>query len=259
MEKFYKYQGTGNDFILIDQYNKVPIDYTVDEIKNICDRRFGIGADGFMILRKHKDYDFEMIYANSDGKPSSMCGNGGRCIVQFAYDLGYISKSTNFLAIDGAHRAEILPEAVSLEMIDLQDIKVIDQTTFELNTGSPHYVKITDQMSDLDKIYDFGRSIRYNEQYRSAGINVNLVKIEGPNTIKIATYERGVEDETYSCGTGVTAAALVLSYLNPELSGVEVHTKGGDLRVNFENIGGRFTKIKLIGPAKFVFSGEINI
>jgi diaminopimelate epimerase len=259
MQKFYKYQGTGNDFVLLDQYKKEAFDFTNEQIAAVCDRRFGIGADGFMILRSHPTLDFEMVYTNNDGQPSSMCGNGGRCIVQFAYDLGYISKETEFMAVDGIHHAEIINDVVSLQMSDVDTIYYIDAETFELNTGSPHFVHLTKDFDSLSDIVQYGRSIRYNQPYKEKGINVNLVFRKDNNCIQMATYERGVEDETYSCGTGVTAAALVIGKLDSNIKEVSIETKGGQLKVEFEQNNGRFENIRLIGPAVFVYNGEIKI
>jgi diaminopimelate epimerase len=256
---FQKYQGTGNDFVLIDQRSDI-FDLSQAQIVHFCDRRFGVGGDGLMILRDHKEYDFEMIYFNSDGRLGTMCGNGGRCIVKFASDLGLIQQTTTFLAVDGVHKAEINGDIVSLEMINVDTVKTIEEgKRYELNTGSPHYVQIVDDGRILDEIVAIGKEIRYSPTYQEQGINVNLIKIINNNSLQIATYERGVEDETLSCGTGVTAAAVVFGSLFPELNEVFISAKGGDLSVKFIQYNGCFTNVVLTGPALKVFEGSLML
>lgn len=256
---FYKYQGTGNDFVLINQ-TEVMYDLSENEICFICNRRFGVGADGLMILRKHPNYDFEMLYYNSDGRPGSMCGNGGRCIVKLAYDEGLIDNKTKFIAADGEHDAVITGDIVGLKMSDVEHVSVIEQgISYELNTGSPHYVSFFKSEEELDQVVNFGKSIRYNDIYKSNGINVNLVYQKADNEIVVATYERGVEDETYSCGTGVTACALVMGLLHNHINHVDIKTKGGKLSVTFKKAGKTFTDIILSGPAIKVFEGRIML
>lgn len=256
--KFSKYQGTGNDFILIDA--RFISEFTVD-IKALCDRHFGIGADGLMLLRKHTEFDFLMDYYNSDGNPSSMCGNGGRCIVQFAHSLGLSTNNeANFLAVDGPHKAIISENLVELHMIDVENVQQRNEDTYVLNTGSPHYVQF--QSSDIfeDNLIQNATNIRYNSEFKEKGINVNFVNILGENELQMRTYERGVEDETLSCGTGVTAAAL--SYLvktnkyGTNLK-IKVKTKGGDLSVTANSTINGFNNVALCGPAIKVFDGEI--
>jgi diaminopimelate epimerase len=257
--KFHKYQGAGNDFILLNnRYNS----YTAlseSQIKLLCDRHFGIGADGLMLLEDLKGHDFKMVYFNSDGRQSTMCGNGGRCIVRFAQDLKIINASTNFLAIDGPHDAKIEENGiVSLKMIDVH-YEFKDGADYILNTGSPHYVVFADSVSKID-IVEEARAIRYSEPYKEHGINVNFVKINDAQSIEIRTYERGVENETLSCGTGVVAASLAFALKENLNSGrIHVAAKGGKLFVDFKRDGNSFTDIWLNGPAVKVFEGSIEI
>lgn len=256
---FYKYHGTGNDFILLDQMEN-EFDLTTQEIADLCHRRFGIGADGLMMLRKAEGYDFEMVYYNSDGNRSTMCGNGGRCIVKFAFDLGYIGNSSSFLAVDGPHKAVVKGDEVELGMIDVDKVTQIEvDNVYELFTGSPHYVKYIGKEADLDEIVQVGKSVRYSPVYLDEGINVNLVFENGNSQIQMATYERGVEDETYSCGTGVTAAAISQALKRDLNEEVFVKTKGGNLSVTFDRLDDKFTHVILKGPALFVFKGEVSI
>ncbi len=257
---FHKYQGTGNDFIMIDQRNTHYLKRgNVTKIERLCDRRFGIGADGLILLQRHDDYDFEMIYFNADGNESSMCGNGGRCIVAFANRLGIIEDKTRFLAIDGEHEAIVRPDGwIELKMTDVPDVES-GTGFFYLNTGSPHYVKFVDNMKMVNVVED-GRAIRNSTRFALEGTNVNFVQPKG-NSIAVATYERGVEDETLSCGTGVTAAAIAY-YLQADdkaRTRIPIQSKGGNLEVRFEPDGNGFKNIWLCGPAAFVFRGEVEI
>jgi len=257
--KFYKYQGTGNDFVIFDnrggEYNSL----NTEQVKLLCDRRFGIGGDGLMLLNSHPDYDFEMKYYNADGKESSMCGNGGRCLVKFAYDMGIVKSTYKFLAVDGEHEAEVdFDGTVSLKMNDVESIQ-FDDNHFVLNTGSPHYVELAENVMKLD-VFNKGRQIRYSNAFSEKGINVNFVEqTDEPDQIIVRTYERGVEDETFSCGTGVTAAAIVCHHNDTGFNRVEVKTKGGDLSVEYDKIGDSYKNIWLSGPAEKVFEGEIEI
>ncbi len=256
--QFYKYQGTGNDFIILDGI-KEDIVLTNEQVALLCDRKFGIGADGLMILAPSAHTDFKMVYYNSDGNQSTMCGNGGRCIVKFAKHNGYVESSTNFEAIDGEHKAKILENGiVELEMIDVESIECNDPI-YILNTGSPHYVKFAD--GEETDILEFGRSIRYGDRFKADGINVNLVQEEAEG-ISIKTYERGVEDETLSCGTGVTAAAIC-SILRSDKNGeqqVAIKAAGGNLYVNLNRTGKEsFSNVWLCGPAEKVFEGTFNL
>ncbi|AKD05598.1 diaminopimelate epimerase [Pontibacter korlensis] len=254
---FYKYQGTGNDFVMVD--NRKHVFPAEDEalVKHLCDRRKGIGADGLILLQDHPDYDFEMVYYNADGRVGSMCGNGGRCTVRFARQLGVIEDVAYFLAADGEHQASIEREQIHLKMNDVKEVEQIGEDYY-LNTGSPHYVRFVEDVQNLD-VYEEGRAIRYNERFKEVGTNVNFVQRLSDNEIFVRTYERGVEDETLSCGTGVTACALVAS-LKGMQSPVKVKVLGGELQVAFEqNEDGSFKHIYLVGPAKQVFTGSIPI
>ena len=254
--EFSKYQGTGNDFIMID--NRIlMVSLTQEQIARYCDRRFGIGADGLILLQNALDADFEMVYFNSDGKMSSMCGNGGRCIVQFAHHLHIFDQKTNFNAIDGKHEGIVDNEIIHLKMNAVSQIKV-DGSNFVLNTGSPHYV-IFETNIDAINIIDEGRKIRYSDNYPE-GINVNFVEIIGPQKIKVRTYERGVEDETYSCGTGVVAAALCFQALTQhQQTQTDIITKGGALQVTFKKDQNVYDDIYLKGGAEKVFDGSIYL
>lgn len=256
---FYKYQGTGNDFIILDNRNWSFTSLSADQINSLCNRRFGIGADGLMLLNNKEGYDFEMKYYNADGREGSMCGNGGRCMVKFAFHLGIHKDSYKFLAIDGDHQAEIDDKGiVSLHMKDVHGIQE-QHGDFILNTGSPHYVKIVSDVMEVD-VYNKGMDIRYSHPFAEEGINVNFTEQEKADSIIVRTYERGVEDETFSCGTGVTAAALIC-YHNPiGFNDVTVHTKGGKLSVEYDRIDDdTYTNIWLSGPAEKVFEGDIEL
>jgi diaminopimelate epimerase len=254
---FYKYQGTGNDFIILDNMHP-NISLTNKNVKRLCDRRFGIGADGLMLLNVKEGYDFEMVYYNSDGNQSSMCGNGGRCLVKFAHDRGIHKSTYHFIAVDGAHEATIDDNGwVNLKMKDVNGIRknFLDSI---LDTGSPHYIKPTRDVRNYD-VVKVGKEIRYSDGFKKEGINVNFVE-GAEDRIFVRTYERGVEDETLSCGTGVTAAALVFAHNEVGFNRVEVTTPGGNLAVEFDKTGEEeFKNIWLCGPAEFVFAGEIEI
>ena len=255
---FYKYQGTGNDFILFDdRENKFP---ETDEalIAQICHRRFGIGADGVILLRKEPGFDFRMVYVNSDGRPSSMCGNGGRCIARFAAETGIVSKDDiHFMAVDGAHEAIIGPKTVKLKMNDVHEVEA-GADYFFLDTGSPHCIRFCANVPAID-VYNEGRKLRYSERFSKEGVNVNFAE-PSSGGIFVRTYERGVENETLSCGTGVTAAALAAA-LKGIVTGdrCAVETPGGKLIVHFRRDGNSFKDIWLEGPAVFVFKGEIEV
>lgn len=257
MLSFYKYQGCGNDFVIFDNRDN-SIKLNQKEISFLCDRKFGIGADGLMLLQNKPDYDFEMIYYNSDGKPSSMCGNGGRCLTQFAYDRGIVKERFLFIATDGEHEAFIAQNKwIHLKMKDVNKV-LFDNDDFVINTGSPHFVKITSNVKEID-VFNEGKSIRYNQTYKVEGINVNFVEKTDEDNIFVRTYERGVENETLSCGTGVTACALACYHNENGFNRVEVETLGGNLAVEFDKIGEHnFSNIWLCGPATFVFKGEID-
>lgn len=257
--KFYKYHGTGNDFILLDnrtgQYNFL----TKENIEFLCHRRFGIGADGLMFLQNKEGFDFEMVYFNSDGNESTMCGNGGRCIIQFAKDLAIIEDSCHFWAIDGEHNGAIdEAKIVSLQMINVNEINAIENA-FVLNTGSPHYVLFEEKINAIN-VAEAGAKIRYSNVFKEKGINVNFVEKVNEQKIKVRTYERGVEDETLSCGTGVVAATIAFTVKeNKIISPLAIEVLGGNLEVSFIKNENNFSNIWLKGPAVKVFEGEIKI
>lgn len=258
--QFEKYHGTGNDFILIDnRLNTFPKE--VNTIANICNRRYGVGADGLILIQSHPDFDFEMIYYNSDGRLSSMCGNGGRCAVIFASQLGIICQVASFIATDGVHSAIITDTGnVKLSMLPVSNIRTIENG-YVLDTGSPHYVTFVPSVKDLDVVNE-GKKIRYNNTYREKGINVNFVQLKNEG-LEMRTYERGVEDETLSCGTGTVAAAISASLkMNGKNQQQVYHIKspGGDLKVSFlKDDPQHFTNIFLEGPVGHVFHGELEI
>jgi len=257
--EFQKYQGTGNDFVIMDNRDKAYDSLTKEQVRFLCDRRFGIGGDGLMLLNLHPNYDFEMKYYNSDGRESSMCGNGGRCLIKFAYDKGIHKSTYKFLAIDGDHEGSIDTDGtVALKMNDVDDVKY-DHGNYILDTGSPHFVNLTTDVMHMD-VYKKGREIRNSKEFEKEGINVNFVEqMDEADKIIVRTYERGVEDETLSCGTGVTAAALVCFHNDSGFNRVEVRTKGGLLSVEFDKTGNSYTDIWLNGPALKVFEGKIEI
>jgi diaminopimelate epimerase len=256
---FYKYQGTGNDFIIIDnrelKFNRS--DNAL--VAKLCDRRFGIGSDGLMLLQNKKGYDFEMVYYNSDGNESSMCGNGGRCIVEFARSLDLVKEKAYFIAIDGEHEAQLKPGFITLKMKDVSKVELNADYSF-LNTGSPHYVAFVNNLSDYN-VFGEGKKIRNSDRFKKEGTNVNFIEKQY-NELFIRTYERGVEGETYSCGTGVTAAALIASLKNVATAQnyCNIKTLGGNLTVKFiRHSDNSFTDVWLEGPATFVFKGDITV
>ncbi len=256
---FHKYQGTGNDFIIIDNREMKFKRENQSLVAKLCNRRFGIGADGLMLLQTKKGFDFEMIYYNSDGNESSMCGNGGRCIVEFARSLGLVKTKAHFLASDGEHEALLSNAFISIKMNNVTNIEVNADFCF-LNTGSPHYVAFVNDVKNYN-VFESGKAIRNNERFKQSGTNVNFVEKQ-LNDLFVRTYERGVEDETYSCGTGVTAAALVaaLKSVSTGQDYCDIKTLGGNLKVKFvKNEDHTFKDIWLEGPASFVFKGELII
>ena len=255
--QFAKYQGAGNDFVIIDNRHG-NIQITNEQIRLLCNRRFGIGADGLMLLNSLDKYDFEMVYYNADGAEGSMGGNGGRCITQFAFDLGIRKENYLFLASDGPHEAFFGKNNwIHLKMKNVSNINSYEDD-FVLDTGSPHYIKAVDEVEKIDVVQE-GRMIRNNQEFKQNGINVNFVQVKN-NNILVRTYERGVEDETFSCGTGVTASALVFAYNDQGFNRVEVSTKGGRLAVEFDKIGEKeFDNIWLCGPACYVYNGSIEL
>ena len=256
---FYKYQGTGNDFVILDNREQQVPQLNTKQIHKLCDRRFGIGADGLMLLGKKEGYDFEMIYYNADGNESSMCGNGGRCLVKFAYKMGIIKTMYKFHATDGDHEAEIDNDnIVRLKMKDVDHVEEHSSYVL-LNTGSPHFIKFANDVANID-VVETGREIRHSKAFAKEGVNVNFVETLDEDSIFVRTYERGVEDETLSCGTGVTAAALMSAHNENGFNRVEVRTPGGHLSVEYNKIDDQhFENIWLCGPAELVYTGEIEI
>lgn len=255
---FFKYHGTGNDFILLDNRQGLYSQLTTAQIYFLCDRHFGIGADGLMLLSTQEGFDFRMTYFNSDGSESTMCGNGGRCITAFAASLGLVNEAAKFVAIDGPHEAKLLGGQIELHMKNVHGIQVNETYSF-LDTGSPHYVHEIEDVRDVD-VRKEGALIRYSPRFKEEGVNVNFVETLKPNELFVRTYERGVEDETLSCGTGVTACALHHIRERFGTQQVQVKTLGGDLLVRCENEDGQhFEEIWLCGPATLVFEGDIDI
>jgi len=256
---FFKYQGTGNDFVIIDQReNKYISKSDQSLIERICNRRFGIGGDGLMLIQSSDHADFTMVYFNADGRTSSMCGNGGRCIVSLASRLGIFKDSCTFDAIDGLHQAKIVdPTRVALKMNDVSDIHR-DAEAYVLDTGSPHYVRFETGVAELDMVKE-GKAIRYNKTYKSEGINVNIAEWHG-DSLQVRTYERGVEDETFSCGTGVVAAAIShVQQAQHKPDVVNIKTRGGSLKVTLEQSADGYQNIWLIGPATYVYEGIYKV
>ncbi len=253
---FSKYQGTGNDFVMLNNMEGRYNDLNIEQIQLLCNRKMGVGADGLIKLSAHSNYDFEVEYYNADGS-QSFCGNGARCSVVFAKEIGLIDSATTFWAIDGAHKATLENDTVRLEMLPVTGIVRIGDN-YLLDTGSPHFVRIATSHEEID-IVEYGKEIRYSEQFKEKGVNVNVVTVVSPTEIYVKTYERGVEDETLSCGTGVTACALVQLNCVDTAEKITVHTKGGTLHVeaNAKNKG--FDHIWLSGPAKKVFDGSIEL
>lgn len=255
---FYKYQGTGNDFIILNNLDKT-YQLTTDQVRFLCDRKFGVGADGLMLLNPSLQYDFEMKYYNADGREGTMCGNGGRCLVKFARHQKFHKNTFVFAAIDGVHEAVIQDNGwVYLKMRNVNGIEKHFADSV-LDTGSPHYVHPVADVRGAD-VYAEGKAIRYGHEYKEEGINVNFVEQEENDEIYVRTYERGVENETLSCGTGVVASALVFAHNEAGFNRVNVETPGGRLAVEFDKTGDdKFENIWLCGPAEFVFAGTINV
>lgn len=260
MLRFYKYQGTGNDFVMIDNRTGFFPKENKELVASLCNRRFGVGGDGLILLEEAAGYDFKMVYYNADGSESTMCGNGGRCLVAFAKQLNIIDHQCQFIAIDGEHRAKVNEDGtVSLQMIDVSEIKIESKYSY-LNTGSPHHVQIVRELGRYD-VFNRGKEIRDSKLYAPKGINVNFVEQEGPNHFRIRTFERGVEDETLSCGTGATAVAIAM-YAQGKCDDHNVHidVEGGSLMISFETKDRQsYKNIVLSGPAKLVFEGTIEI
>ncbi|MEK6782922.1 MAG: diaminopimelate epimerase [Bacteroidota bacterium] len=274
---FHKYQATGNDFVLVDNRSGGH-SFTKNQIVRICDRRFGVGADGLMLIEKHPSLDFNLVYYNRDGS-QSLCGNGSRAAVMMASSLGMLNGKTTFNAYDGPHDAELLPNnIVRLKMNDVKEVKRLGEDIF-MDTGSPHVIRFIKNLPGYPVVEE-GRKIRYNDKYMPSGTNANFVELIGGNAISVRTYERGVEDETLSCGTGVTAAALAASLMGYH-SPIAINVLGGELSVEFKSTlselpsgqagskadqpsvalakVGTFHDIFLIGPAKMVFEGDLEL
>ncbi len=252
---FYKYQGTGNDFIIVDNRTKTFPKNNVSIIEKLCDRNFGIGADGVILIENDTESDFRMIYYNADGS-ETMCGNGGRCAVAFAKHLNIINEKTSFIAFDGPHYAEIEDNIVSLQMIDVNEVNISNNHSF-VYTGTQHHVELVDNISDFP-VYQKGKEIR--NSYKEPGSNVNFVEQLNTNTFRVRTYEKGVEDETLACGTGVTAVAIAMHATNKtKNTSINLPVEGGNLSVSFNEKNGVYTNVFLQGPATFVFKGNIEI
>lgn len=251
--EFFKYQGTGNDFVILDNKRQSFDKNDTKLIAKLCDRKFGIGADGLILLENHPTCDFKMVYYNSDGRESSMCGNGGRCLVAFAKLLGIIDQNANFEAIDGFHQAHIENDLIHLKMQDVASVENYTNHVF-LDTGSPHHVTLVKDLKSFDVVRT-GSSIRRGAPYYEKGTNVNFVEQVDTDIFSVRTYERGVENETLSCGTGVTAVALAMHHLKKSSEAVRLLTPGGELKVVFKKTSKGYEDIYLIGPACLVFKG----
>lgn len=254
---FYKYQGAGNDFIFLDNRDAIFPKDNKELIIHLCDRHFGIGADGLILIENHPETDFSMVYFNADSS-QTMCGNGARCAVALAKKLNIINESTNFTAYDGLHHAEVNHDGtISLEMIDVENVDVLENHVFT-NTGTLHHIELVEDLENYP-VVELGRKIR-NEIYGIEGSNVNFIQQTNENTFLIRTYERGVEDETLACGTGVTAAAIAAHKIGKTTDTiVNVNAIGGNLQVSFDVVDGIYKNVVLTGPAQFVFQGTINV
>ncbi len=255
--QFSKYQGTGNDFVIIDNRDG-SIALSSAQIAFLCDRKFGVGSDGLIMLGTANEYDFSMAYYNADGTEGTMCGNGGRCLVQYAHDHGIVKENYFFIAVDGPHEAKIESNGwIHLKMSDVTTVET-GENFFVTNTGSPHYVQLVNDIKQFD-VFAKGKEIRYNDRFKADGVNVNFIEFHDDHLF-VRTYERGVENETYSCGTGVTAAAITTHLHKTGAHRVSIHTLGGELAVSFNNQGGgHFNHIWLQGPATFVYKGTIHL
>lgn len=255
--EFFKYQGTGNDFVMIDDRAETFDLNDHQLIAHLCHRKFGVGADGLILIRNHNEVDFEMIYYNADGYLTSLCGNGSRCAVMFANKLGVIKDHCQFMTVEGVLEAKIEQGHVYLKMPNVDQLEVFKDHFF-LNTGSPHHICFVDEIEHYD-VFHQGKKIRNGAPYYEEGANVNFVKNLSEDTIFVRTYERGVENETLSCGTGVTAAALVQGFKGAS-SPIHVKTRGGNLQISFKkDSDNKFSDIYLIGPVEMVFNGEIIV
>lgn len=264
MITFYKYQGTGNDFILLDNRDN-SIKLSPEQIEFMCNRNKGIGADGLMILENDETHDFYMRYYNADSSEVAMCGNGGRCITLFAHHLGIFETTTTFNSMDGVHTADVITDdgqsgVVKIKLIDVNEVRKVGSDLF-LNTGVPHLVRFVQFVGHVD-VDNEGRQIRYDEQFKdSGGTNANFLHIVSEGEIDVRTYERGVEGETLACGTGATAAAIATSFkYQPHMTSFKVNVLGGVLKITFNKVTqGEYNNIELEGAAKLVFKGEIEL
>lgn len=254
---FQKYQGTGNDFIILTIDSQQLSLFTNDLIQKLCDRKFGIGADGLILIEPSDKVDFIMHYFNSDGS-ISFCGNGARCAVHYAFQHKMASNNTTFIASDGEHSASVNGDEIALKMNDVISWSKANDITI-LNTGSPHFMKKVASLETVD-IFEYGQSIRYSDEYKQEGINVNVYSCKNDNTADMLTYERGVENETLSCGTGATAVALAMVIEQNKAGSFEklLNVRGGKLKVKGNYNKSKFSSIYLIGPATFVFDGNIE-
>lgn len=252
---FAKYQATGNDFVLVDNQQALLPAEAVQAYAQLCHRRFGIGSDGLIFIQPHATLAFEMVYYNSDGRLGSMCGNGARAAVHYAQRLGLVQDQAQFWTYDGQHQASLSGNVVTLEMKASSPIAPQGADAWYVHTGSPHHIEWVQEIDSLD-VAALGPPIRYSQRYAPDGCNVNFVRVLAPNHLQMRTYERGVEAETYSCGTGVTAAALVYAaqLLPQAVFEITVDTPGGQLKVLRDAQG----QVFLQGPATHVFDGKLE-
>tara|TARA_R110001592_G_scaffold90373_2_gene265769 strand:- start:109 stop:879 length:771 start_codon:yes stop_codon:yes gene_type:complete len=252
---FYKYQGTGNDFVMIDNRANTFPKENIKIISHLANRHFGVGADGIILIENDEQFDFKMIYFNADGS-ETFCGNGGRCAVAFAKYLKIIDTETTFIAFDGEHFAAIKNGIISLKMINVDEIKVSENSVF-VYTGTQHHVELVEDLNEYP-VFEKGREIR--NSYKEPGSNVNFVQQIDESTFRVRTYEKGVEDETLACGTGVTAVAIAMHKTNKTNSNlISLPVEGGILEVSFTEENGVYKNVFLKGPAKFVFKGSITV
>lgn len=256
--QFYKYQGTGNDFVMIDNRTNTFPKNNTKLIEFLCDRRFGIGGDGLILLENHEKYDFTMVYFNSDGSTSTMCGNGGRCIVAFAKQLDIIENEAHFEASDGYHFAKFENNLIALQMIDVAEVKHFTTHDY-VYTGSPHHVQLVSDLKNFD-VKHTGNKLRNSDLYDASGCNINFVAQEDTDTFSVRTYERGVEDETLSCGTGATAVAIAMHATeNTTANRIHINVLGGKLTISFDVEKNIYKNLFLTGPAELVFAGSLEV